>query len=462
MTFRKYKLVLGRLHPILLLRFPNFERAPLLQESMANVQVRLFLMVSFEYLANIVESDCNQAAHHYIRDNKVPICSRECKNAYLGHLEEAAHSPIHEVEQRFVDLPLQSPRFLQTELCERLMGDAYMIFKVLCLLTMRPAMDKAAMDVRSPHSRCKILVLDLIERTLHQPGPVLLHAEAYVGLIRRHLCPSLMINGISALTDVLRLSLGVFVGLLRHYWPRLKVECGAFLKEIVLRMLDQRGPTPTQKIILLERLHEICSSSQIMVDLYLNYDCDVQSVDNVFERLVGLLTRTAQVSPHREDLSPQVAKEEVLLSFRALEDLLAVVRSLVDWSKSAADDLKWPFDERVDGEASIRVSSRESLSMPVRPSEEGGGLSSSSAVQLTGTIAEDDPTRTASLQASDDDPRQFRILKDQKRMLATGVTKFNAKPILVRSYDRLEEYALTALGHCLSGRGSTDCVPFSC
>ena len=58
---------------------------------------------------------------------------------------------------------------------------------------------------------------------------------------------------------------------------------------IVLRVVENVAlPNFQQKMIVLRFLDKLCLDSQILVDIFLNYDCDVSS-SNIFERYVMFL-----------------------------------------------------------------------------------------------------------------------------------------------------------------------------
>ena len=46
-----------------------------------------------------------------------------------------------------------------------------------------------------------------------------------------------------------------------------------------------------QKLSLLRSISKLCSDPQTLVEIYLNYDCDPQALDNTFERLVNILSK---------------------------------------------------------------------------------------------------------------------------------------------------------------------------
>lgn len=59
-----------------------------------------------------------------------------------------------------------------------------------------------------------------------------------------------------------------------------------FFREIFLRILEMRTASYQQKYSLLKTVYKICNDPQTLVDIYLNYDCDRQALDNVYERFV--------------------------------------------------------------------------------------------------------------------------------------------------------------------------------
>ncbi|KAJ1676211.1 guanine nucleotide exchange protein for ADP-robosylation factor, partial [Spiromyces aspiralis] len=95
---------------------------------------------------------------------------------------------------------------------------------------------------------------------------------------------------------ILGSSLSVFERLvlcLREYF---KHECEQIFKEIILPVLELRYPTtPMQRDQFLLSLKRIFSDPQLVVELYLNYDCDNHASVNVFERLAQILSRLSGV-----------------------------------------------------------------------------------------------------------------------------------------------------------------------
>ena len=108
----------------------------------------------------------------------------------------------------------------------------------------------------------------------------------FLGAIKQYLCLSLLKNSASTVMIVFQLSCSIFVSLVSRVRAGVKAEIGVFFPMIVLRVLENVAqPNFQQKMIVLRFLEKLCVDSQILVDIFLNYDCDVNS-SNIFERYV--------------------------------------------------------------------------------------------------------------------------------------------------------------------------------
>jgi brefeldin A-inhibited guanine nucleotide-exchange protein len=136
------------------------------------------------------------------------------------------------------------------------------------------------MDMKS-----KILSLELIHMILDQSsGPAFHNSERFVNnAIKKYLCVSLLNNGVSPVPRVFKLSLSIFLALMSHYRENLKAEIGVFFSKIFLWILENNNSTIQQKWMVLQVLYQICKNPQTLVDIFVNYDCDLEGKD-IFER----------------------------------------------------------------------------------------------------------------------------------------------------------------------------------
>ncbi|ORX95160.1 hypothetical protein K493DRAFT_407713 [Basidiobolus meristosporus CBS 931.73] len=345
--------------------------------------------------------------------------------------------------------------------------DAYLLFRALCRLSMKPITTEGASDVKSLSMRSKLLSLHLIltiitshlETFASPKVGFVTYAEdnqpVHVTLltsVKQYLCLSLSRNLVLTEGGIFEVSLEIFLKLLQGLRMLLKKEIEVFFKEIFLPILEMRSASFHQKLVLLGVLENICNDPQALVEIYLNYDCDKEALDNIYERLVNVLSKitsihtdsTASGSSHLPNsplhssvvqpsltttsLNNTLASQQQLqnqgnendIRQKALKCLVAVLRSLTTWSDKGLmiADAENPVydDEKMD---------RSGL----RKSEDGydsnvstivNGYSSPSPI-LNGS---GQSVRSLPL----DDPSQFESLKHRKQILQQGIQMFNWRP----------------------------------
>ncbi|ONL96028.1 Guanine-nucleotide-exchange protein [Zea mays] len=176
----------------------------------------------------------------------------------------------------------------------KLRRDAFLVFRALCKLSMKtPPKDAPADPIVM---RGKILALELLKILLENAGAVFRTSESLVARFR----------------------------------PGLKAEIGVFFPMIILRVLENIAqPNYQAKMIVLRFLEKLCGDSQILVDIFLNYDCDVHS-SNIFERMVNGLLKTAQGPPAGVPTT-LVPPQDTTMKSEAMKCLVAILRSMGDW-----------------------------------------------------------------------------------------------------------------------------------
>ncbi|KAL7672314.1 hypothetical protein ACOME3_007203 [Neoechinorhynchus agilis] len=220
--------------------------------------------------------------------------------------------------------------------------DAYFVFNSLCRISLRPIssndisgsllgyeqppdrlqLPSASIDVKS-----KILSLQLLVAIVQNPGPIFRQSSLLLFIVRNQLCVSLSANGVSSLPDVYELSLAIFVSLLAHFKHYLKLQIEVFFKQIIFTMIESNTSSLRHKWLSIQALKAICSNKQIILDLYVNYDCNLKC-SNVFERLVTDLSRVAQPrSAHELGCTPG---QEHSLRIWAFDCIVSLLKCLVE------------------------------------------------------------------------------------------------------------------------------------
>ena len=115
-------------------------------------------------------------------------------------------------------------------------------------------------------------------------------------------------------------------------------EIGVFFTRIFLRILASANSTMQQKHVVLLVLLKIARRPQMLVDIFVNYDCYLNSED-IFERMVNEIANIAKGSNRYLGTDYERDQQEqspVLLL--ALACLVTIMKSLVDWSKEIAEE----------------------------------------------------------------------------------------------------------------------------
>uniref|UniRef100_A0A8C4N0Q5 ADP ribosylation factor guanine nucleotide exchange factor 2 n=1 Tax=Equus asinus asinus TaxID=83772 RepID=A0A8C4N0Q5_EQUAS len=334
-------------------------------------------------------------------------CERESScvcGAYKGvgwyHLQETSESSClfldsqgHQVTARFSHI---------------LQKDAFLVFRSLCKLSMKP-LGEGPPDPKSHELRSKVVSLQLLLSVLQNAGPVFRTHEMFISAIKQYLCVALSKNGVSSVPDVFELSLAIFLTLLSNFKMHLKMQIEVFFKEIFLNILETSTSSFEHRWMVIQTLTRICADAQCVVDIYVNYDCDLNAA-NIFERLVNDLSKIAQGrSGHELGMTPL---QELSLRKKGLECLVSILKCMVEWSK----DLY------------VNPNHQTSLGQE-RPTDQemgdGKGLDMarrSSVTSMESTVSSGTQT------AVQDDPEQFEVIKQQKEIIEHGIELFNKKP----------------------------------
>ncbi len=236
-------------------------------------------------------------------------------------------SPI--VEDIIFSVPGAGQVGADDDLFNLLRKDCFLVFRSLCKLSMKP-LPEGPPDPRSHELRSKILSLQLLLGVLQNGGRVFTADELFVSAIKSYLCVALSQNGVSVISEVFELSLALFLSLLTKYRLNLKPQIEIFFREICLNILEAASSSFNQKWMVLQGVRTVCDDAQIVVDIFVNYDCDL-SAANVFERLVDDLSKLAQGRPGY-DLEGGGAHLH-RMRVTSLECLVSILKCMVEWSK---------------------------------------------------------------------------------------------------------------------------------
>uniref|UniRef100_A0A667ZW35 ARF guanine nucleotide exchange factor 2 n=1 Tax=Myripristis murdjan TaxID=586833 RepID=A0A667ZW35_9TELE len=291
-----------------------------------------------------------------------------------------------------------------------LQKDAFLVFRSLCKLSMKPLADGPP-DPKSHELRSKVVSLQLLLSVLQGAGPVFRTHEMFVNAIKQYLCVALSKNGVSSVPEVFELSLAIFLTLLSHFKVHLKMQIEVFFREIFLTILETSSSSFEHKWMVIQTLTRICADAQCVVDIYVNYDCDLNAA-NIFERLVNDLSKIAQGRSGQElGMTPL---QELSLRKKGLECLVSILKCMVEWSK---DMYVNPNLQANLGQERPAEGEAGELKLPENLSGRRDSVSS-----LDSTVSSSVPA------SQPDHPEQYEVIKQQKDIIEHGIELFNKKP----------------------------------
>uniref|UniRef100_A0A7N0U6G7 SEC7 domain-containing protein n=1 Tax=Kalanchoe fedtschenkoi TaxID=63787 RepID=A0A7N0U6G7_KALFE len=285
----------------------------------------------------------------------------------------------------------------------KLREDGFQLFKNLCKLSMKFSTQEHSDD--QILLRGKILSLELLKVIMDNGGPVWRNNERFLGVIKQYLCLSLLKNSALSVMTIFQLLSSIFTSLLSKFRSGLKAEIGIFFPMLILRVLENvLQPSFLQKMTILSLLEKISQDSQLVIDIFVNYDCDVDA-PNIFERIVNGLLKTAMGPPSGSTttLSPI---QDLTFRLESVKCLVSIMKSMGFWLNQQL---------RIGDTGTPRLSENDSSSeyLASRSSEDGS----------TVDLELQNEASSESFDASTLEQRRAYKLELQK-----GIKLFNTKP----------------------------------
>lgn len=261
--------------------------------------------------------------------------------------------------------------------------DALLVFRTLCKMGMKEDSDEVT-------TKTRILSLELLQGLLEGVSHSFTKNFHFIDSVKAYLSYALLRASVSQSPVIFQYATGIFSVLLLRFRESLKGEIGIFFPIIILRSLDGSECPVNQKMSVLRMLEKVCNDPQMLVDVYVNYDCDLEA-PNLFERMVTTLSRIAQ-GVQNADPNSVAASQTTSIKGSSLQCLVNVLKSLVDWEKSRRES--------------------EKKSKTSQSNEEEG--SSGESVDI---------------KSWEDFPSNFEKAKAHKSTIEAAISEFNRKPI---------------------------------
>ncbi|KAG6778239.1 hypothetical protein POTOM_018093 [Populus tomentosa] len=201
--------------------------------------------------------------------------------------------------------------------------DGFLLFRNLCKLSMKFSSQETPDD--QILLRGKILSLELLKNVTFSS---ILHR--FLNIIKQFLCLSLIKNSTLSVMAIFQLQCSIFMTLLVKFRSGLKEEIGIFFPMLVLRVLENvNQPSFLQKMTVLNLLDKISQDSQIIIDIFVNYDCDVDA-PNIYERIVNGLLKTA-LGPPPGSSTTLSSVQDITFRHESVKCLVSIIRSMGAW-----------------------------------------------------------------------------------------------------------------------------------
>ena len=285
--------------------------------------------------------------------------------------------------------------------------DAFLVFRSLCKLSMKPLPEPLPSD-DSIELRSKLLSLQLLYSIIQNSGARFRSTEKFVWAVRQYLCVSLLKNGVSPIASILQLSLDLFVAVIRFFKDHLKSEIGVFFSNILLRILESSNSSGAQKQHTVQCLRTLVREPQLIVDLFVNYDCDLEATNILSNMCDGLSRLTISPNPLTDSV-----EQDASLKALSLETLVAITDSMVAWEREARQGHP-PSSTRAQPAASV--------------AEEPGGAASADTPAAPASAEGSSSTHSIVVAEADAPGPDFEAVFHRKAELQEGVIKFNMKP----------------------------------
>ncbi|KAH0458137.1 hypothetical protein IEQ34_013452 [Dendrobium chrysotoxum] len=207
--------------------------------------------------------------------------------------------------------------------------DGFLLFKNLCKFSM-----KFAAPGENPEDplllRGKVLSLELLKMVIENAGTFWLVNERFLWAIKQYLCLSLLKNSALSVMTIFQLLCSIFMVLLLKFRSGLKGEIGIFFPMLVLRVLENvLQPSFLQKMTVLNLVEKMCQDPQLIIDIFVNYDCDVEA-PNIFERIVNGLLKTALGVPAGSSTTLSAAQDATFQT-ESVKCLATIVKCMGTW-----------------------------------------------------------------------------------------------------------------------------------
>ena len=213
-------------------------------------------------------------------------------------------------------------------------------------LTSKMGSDDAALtaSLPAPYMNTYTLVtsLSLLLYTVVNGGPQFRKSVDIVQLLRQLVVPAAVRTSVSDDVDIFRLSINLLLLCCLRFGPQMVNETSTVFRHVYFRVLDSTFTSLEHKMLVLDAFASYIEEPQLLLGLFLNYDCNTHS-QSIYEMMIHYLGALA-MPPAQNIFNGNLAAElkQVLtvqleydvpesLRRKALASLLQVSDSNIQW-----------------------------------------------------------------------------------------------------------------------------------
>ncbi|ETO22298.1 hypothetical protein RFI_14902, partial [Reticulomyxa filosa] len=185
--------------------------------------------------------------------------------------------------------------------------------------------------------KSKILSLELLRLVFANAGHAFRSSGRFLDAVRENFVPVVAENAVSTVEGIFQLAVSMFSMLVEQFRKYLKNEIGLLLDQVFLQIAESPHASYKQKLMALSVCSKICRDSQMLVGIFLNFDCGDKQL-NIFQRIVNLLENFCCVKLSEQQWLHQ--PENIRLRRSAIEIMVAIIRSMLEWVIKAKKKVK--------------------------------------------------------------------------------------------------------------------------
>jgi brefeldin A-inhibited guanine nucleotide-exchange protein len=252
---------------------------------------------------------CRSKADFYCNQTRLPVCSLNCKLKISEEDEEISNYVSGEI-------------LYEDDIALLYLSDAQNIFAFLCKLV-----NSSIDSNEANNTKAKLIALELILNIFEKPGNIFTSNREFINIIKADLIEGLLKACMSEDLQIYSFSIKIFFKVWNFFREYLKHQISVFIETVFLKILDSGNSTYDHKWLLMENFYKLAGTAKFFVELYVNYDCDIEEKD-LLNRIVTSLSKISQgkYAKLEHQLSPQ---QEYQLRSRSLEVICMMIRSVL-------------------------------------------------------------------------------------------------------------------------------------